>query len=112
MNRQDGKVGKCLDGMLVRRVQQYMADVEEEQLQLGRSREATLQMLDEHGGVETAKRLLRADQPQTGLYKLWELKLLDSSTEALVLKEHYRLLFTDAEIAEARRRLTELGYFK
>lgn len=71
-----------------------------------------LQMLDEHGGVETAKRLLRADQPQTGLYKLWELKLLDSSTEALVLKEHYRLLFTDAEIAEARRRLTELGYFK
>lgn len=71
-----------------------------------------LQMLEEHGGVETAKRLLQADQPQTGLYKLWELKLLDSSTEALVLKERYRPLFTDAQITEARRRLEELGYFK
>lgn len=71
-----------------------------------------LQMLDEHGGVETAKRLLLADQPQTGLYKLWELKLLNSSTEALVLKERYRSLFTEAEIAEARKRLDELGYFK
>lgn len=71
-----------------------------------------LQMLEEHGGVETAKRLLRANQPQTGLYKLWELKLLDSSTEALVLKERYQSLFADAEIAEARRRLTELRYFK
>jgi len=71
-----------------------------------------LQMLEEHGGVETAKRLLRTDQPQTGLYKLWELKLLDSSTEALVLNERYRPLFSDAEIAEARRRLKELGYFK
>ncbi|GAP13053.1 hypothetical protein LARV_00795 [Longilinea arvoryzae] len=71
-----------------------------------------LQMLDEHGGVETAKRLLQADQPQTGPYKLWELKLLDSSTEALVLKERYRSLFSDVEIAEARRRLTELGYFR
>lgn len=71
-----------------------------------------LQMLEEHGGVETAKRLLRAGQPQAGLYKLWELKLLDSSTEALVLKEHYRSLFTAEEIAEAHRRLEELGYFK
>lgn len=71
-----------------------------------------LQMLEEHGGVETAKRLLRADQPQSGLYKLWELKLLDSSTEALVLKERYRSLFTDVEITEARRRLEELGYFR
>lgn len=71
-----------------------------------------LQMLDEHGGVETAKRLLLADQPQTGLYKLWELKLLDSSTEALVMKERYRSLFSDAEVAEARRRLIELGYFR
>lgn len=71
-----------------------------------------LQMLEEHGGVATAKRLLRADQPQTGLYKLWELKLLASSTEALVLKERYRSLFTAEEIAEAHRRLEELGFFR
>ena len=69
-------------------------------------------MVDEHGGVEAAKRLLRANQPQAGLYRLWELKLLNSSTEALVLKERYRILFTAGEIAEAHRRLEELGFFK
>ncbi|MGB8212009.1 MAG: hypothetical protein WCE68_00490 [Anaerolineales bacterium] len=42
--------------------------------------------------------------------KLWELNLLDRSMEALVIQERFRALFTEAEIAEARRRLEELGY--
>lgn len=42
-------------------------------------------MLDQNGGVETAKRLLSKSQPQTGLFRLWELKMLDSSMEALVI---------------------------
>ena len=70
-----------------------------------------LQMLEELGGLETAKRLLAVSEPQTGLYKLWELHLLDESMEAVVLQERFRSLFTQAEINESRRRLDELGYF-
>lgn len=69
-------------------------------------------MLEEHGGVETAKRLLATSDPQTGLYRMWELNLLEKSMEAVVLQSRFRSLFTDAEIAEAHRRLEELGYFK
>jgi hypothetical protein len=32
--------------------------------------------------------------------------------EAVVLREKFRSLFTEAEIAEAHRRPEELGYFK
>lgn len=70
------------------------------------------QMLDEHGGVQTAKRLLAKAETQQGLTRLWELNLLDHSMEALVIQERFQPLFTDEEVAEARRRLEELGYFK
>jgi hypothetical protein len=44
----------------------------------------------------------------------WETlyNLLDDSLEAVVLQEKFRPLFTEAELAEARRRLEELGYFE
>lgn len=71
-----------------------------------------MQMLGELGGVETAKRLLAKSEPQTGLYELWRLGLLKDSMEAVVLQGKFRSLFTPEEIAEARRRLEELGYFK
>ena len=69
-------------------------------------------MLDDYQGVETAKRLLAKQEIQAGLRKLWELKLLSQSMEALVIQERFKPLFTDAEIAEARRSLEELHYFK
>jgi hypothetical protein len=68
-------------------------------------------MLYEHGAVETAKRLLSTQEIQTGLMQLWEIKSLSKSMGALVIQDCFHLLFTDAEIAEARRRLEELGYF-
>ncbi len=71
-----------------------------------------LQMLEEHGGVGTVNRLLAKSEAQAGLYKLWELDLLDQSMEALVLQKKFRSLFTETEIVEARRRLDALGYFK
>jgi hypothetical protein len=71
-----------------------------------------LQMLGKYEGVETAKRLLAKREIQTGLMKLYELDLLDSSMEAYVVKERYQSLFTEEEVAEARRRLEELGYFQ
>lgn len=72
-----------------------------------------LQMLEEHGGVETAKRLLSKSESQTGLFELWNLGLLHESMEAVICDHpRYHTLFTQAEIEEAKRRLEELGYFK
>jgi hypothetical protein len=71
-----------------------------------------MQMLKDHGGVETSKRLLANSEAQTGLFRLYELKLLHESMEAVVIKEKYRSLFTQAELAEAYRRLEELRYFE
>ena len=70
------------------------------------------QMIDEHGAVEAAKRLLATREIQAGLMRLWEMKSLSKSMEAFVIQERFRSLFTPEEIAEARRRLDELGYFK
>jgi hypothetical protein len=69
-------------------------------------------MLDQLGAVGAAKALLAKNEIQEGLMKLWELKLLDQSMEAFVIQEQFQPLFTQDEIAEARRRLEELGGFK
>jgi len=72
-----------------------------------------MQMLNEHGGVETAKRLLSKSEPQTGLFELWNLGILHESMEAVICDNpRYRSLFTQEEINEAHRRLEELNYFK
>ena len=70
-----------------------------------------IRMLAEHGGVETARRLLAHQEPQTGLFELYHRSLLHESMEAVVLRDKFRSLFTDLELAEARRRLEELGYY-
>lgn len=68
-------------------------------------------MIDEHGARDAAKRLLATKEIQTGLMRLWEMKALSKSMEALVIQERFHLLFIEEEIAEAHRRLDELGYF-
>jgi hypothetical protein len=72
-----------------------------------------MQMLEELGGRDTARRLLAKREPQTGLYELWNLHILDQSMEAVICDNpRFHSLFTTAEIAEAHRRLEELDYFK
>jgi hypothetical protein len=72
-----------------------------------------LQMLDEHGGVETARRLLAKSEPQTGLFELYDLGILNESMEAVIWDNpRYHPLFTPEEIGEAYRRLEELRYFE
>lgn len=68
------------------------------------------QLVDNRGGVGAAKWLLAKEGVQDGLTKLWELGLLAHSTEAVVLQERFRPLFTEAERQEARRRLESLGF--
>lgn len=67
-----------------------------------------LRMLSDHGGVETARRLIRG--PTSGFTKLWEHRRLDLSVEALILKPEWHSLFTDEERKLARARLREYGY--
>ena len=69
-----------------------------------------LQMIETHGGVRTAKRLLATFEYQSGLTELWERSLLCISAEALVLQERWQSLFTDDERRVARERLNAHGY--
>ena len=66
-----------------------------------------LQMVSEHGGVEAARHLLRADTPSEGFITLWAAGRLDLTVEAHVLKPEYADLFTEEERRIARRRLDE-----
>ena len=76
-----------------------------------------LRLVRNHGGVGTAKRLLRRPGPYSlehgsyladGLIRLWELNLLESSMEALVLQDKWEPLFTDDERQVAADRLDRL----
>ena len=65
------------------------------------------QMLTEHGGVETARRLL--PQMSDGFAALYRRGRLDLTVEALVLKPKWRDLFSEEERELARGRLQACG---
>ena len=69
-----------------------------------------LRMLSKHGGIETAHRLLRGKEPQSGFTKLWACGRLDFTVECLVLKPRFRELFEDHELETARRRLRHFDF--
>ncbi len=71
-----------------------------------------LKMVSELGGLETAKRLLRAADAQQGFGTLQRLGRLDLTMEAHVIKPEFAELFSDSEIDEARERLEQQGYFE
>ena len=64
-----------------------------------------LRMLNDHGGLDTAKGLLAKPEVSEGFTKLALLQRLDLSVEALALQPEWKTLFTDAERTIARRRL-------
>ncbi|GIJ32806.1 caspase family protein [Micromonospora sediminimaris] len=69
-----------------------------------------LQMVQEVGGLEAARRLIRAGSVSSGFTALWEKGRLDLSVEAVVLQDRFAGLFTDEELDIARDRLAEYGY--
>lgn len=65
-----------------------------------------LGMVREQGAVVAAKRLLADSRPTSyGFERLWEMRELQKSVEFAVCLPWFRELFTEAEIAEAERRL-------
>lgn len=70
-----------------------------------------LQMLEEHGGEQTAHILLGSSQVSDGYTALWERGRLDLTVEALVLEKDWGF-FSKEELSTARRRLEEYGYLE
>jgi hypothetical protein len=68
-----------------------------------------LQMLSEHGGLETARILLHAPGVSEGYSKLFEKGRLDLTLEYVVLQPEWQDLFTSDELAIARKRLKDYG---
>ena len=69
-----------------------------------------LRMISEHGSVETAHRLLRGREPQSGFTKMWKCGRLDLTVECLVLNSRFQELFEYHELETARRRLRKHEY--
>lgn len=66
-----------------------------------------MKMIEQDGAFPTAKHLIASAQPSSGFRRLWELKRLDLTVEALVLREPWRQLFSPAELERAQRRLNQ-----
>ena len=65
-------------------------------------------MVNERGGLDAAQALLATHEVSDGFTELWlRGKRLDLSVEYLVLKKPWRQLFSDDELAVARKRLCE-----
>jgi hypothetical protein len=95
---------------LIERFHAAILELTEQSMDIDPLAEQFKMRIQKDGGVETAKRLINDRRPQPGLIRLWEARRLDISVEALMLKTKYQSLFTDEELAEARRRLENLGY--
>lgn len=61
----------------------------------------------ESGGLAVAKKLLKPGQASAGFDRLVAASRLDLSVEYIAVREHYAHLFTEEEIAVARRRLKD-----
>jgi len=71
-----------------------------------------LQMLDTHGGLETAHILINAPTVSEGYTALWERGRIDLTVEALIYNnKEYHELFTEKEIQIIKRRLQDYQYF-
>lgn len=62
------------------------------------------------GGLQAAKDLLSVSEAQSGFTALFLEGLLDYTIETVIIQPKWRPLFSDEEIAEAKKRLVMLGF--
>jgi hypothetical protein len=67
-------------------------------------------MIGEYGAVDAVRRLIASGTIQSGFVEMWECERLDLTVEALVIGDEFQTLFTQPEIARARRRLEDCGF--
>jgi hypothetical protein len=70
-----------------------------------------LNMIYEYGALGAASRLVNegTDKLHSGLLKLFEVNRLDLTIEAIILKEQYRMLFSNEILLKAEKRLQALN---
>jgi hypothetical protein len=90
---------------LIRRFDRDMEGIHVGAKAIGYNATRFLMMLREHGGLDTAHRLLRGSDISYGFTELWLLGRLDLTVEALVNRAEYEPLFSREEVATARARL-------
>ena len=67
-----------------------------------------LQMVTDHGGLETAHMLINSSTVSEGYTALWERGRLDLTVEAMILNnEKYQSLFSKEELAICAKRLKQ-----
>lgn len=69
-----------------------------------------LQMLGNYGPMDTAIKLVTAPKFHEGFTRLWELRRLDLTVEAIILRNPFNQLFTKEVLEKAIKRLKQLGY--
>jgi len=67
-------------------------------------------MLDTDGGFDTVKRILESGKPSDGFTRLWELKRLNLTCEAIIVESKWRGYFGDDLLARSERLLRQSGY--
>ena len=93
------------DPELVSRFERDMEALHDKAKALGYNATRYLVMLREHGGLETAHRLLSGDGVSYGFTELWLMGRADLTVEALALEAEYAELFSHQELQAARTRL-------
>lgn len=68
------------------------------------------QMLAAQGGEATVRQLLSKGKPSDGFTRLWELRRLDLTVEALVVETQWRRFFDPILLQQAERLLTQAKY--
>jgi len=81
-----------------------------EMMSLGYKPQAFMTMKIKDGTVNSIKKLINSSTPPEGFTRLWELKRLDLSMEAIIQEEEWKDLFTDDERQKAKKRLNDYGY--
>ena len=96
-----------------RRFGEAMFAIYREARDIGYTPSIFLRMLNEKGALQTARQLINASQPSDGYTRLWELRRLDLSVEAVVHDNgEWHDLFTQDELQRCQKRLTAYGYFE
>jgi len=90
---------------LVRRFDAEMESIYDRAKAIGYNATRFLIMVREHGGLDTAHRLLQSSDVSYGFAELWARGRQDLTVEALALKPEFQPLFSTAELDSARERL-------
>jgi hypothetical protein len=94
-----------LDPDIVRQFERDMEAIYDKAKAIGYNATRYLVMLREHGGLDTAYRLLSGDSVSYGFTELWLMGRSDLTVESLALRPEYASLFSPEELQAARTRL-------